>query len=251
VHAISAERIKLLTLPSYPIAIGAALILLIATGTVRSLTVVWDVGDAAAVDSLTVGDLLNGVQYVQLLLAIVATMFITSEYSSGIVQRTLLAVPSRTPVLLAKAIVLSVTGCVVGALGSAAVLLVAPTVLASTDVTVTLPPELIAQVIVGCALYLAGVSVLALGVATLIRSAVGALAVVLTMLTVAPLAVSAIPIEWVANAAAYLPTTAGLLILQPQNPAAALNPWQGVAVLAGWALVATLAALVTLRRRDA
>lgn len=250
-RTVRAERIKLLTLRSYPVAISAALALLIATGFLRSFAPVWGAGNAAAVDAVTPSELLDGVQYVQLLLAIVAVMFITSEYSSGTVERSLLAVPSRTPVLLAKGIVLAVAAFAVGAIGSAAVLVVVPAALAPADVVLALPLDLAVQMIPRVGLYLVGITVLALGLATVIRSTVGALATVLALLTVAPLALSVIPVDWIARGASYLPTTAGLLILQPENPDAALTPWQGLVVLAAWALVATIAALIALRRRDA
>ncbi|AOX46453.1 hypothetical protein [Microbacterium sp. BH-3-3-3] len=86
--------------------------------------------------------------------------------------------------------------------------------------------------------------------AAIVRNLVGALLTVAVLLTVAPLMVTLIPIEWVQRTAAWLPTPAGQLVFLPDNPDASLSWWGGYLVLLAWAAAATLIAGGLLRARD-
>ena len=250
--AVNAERIKFLTLPSYTISALATLALLIGLGVLSSFAMVWQAEDGGpALGSVVPGLVLDGVQTAQVLLAIVATLFVTSEYAQGTIQTSVIAVPKRIPILLAKAATVASAGLLIGVAGSATLMFAAPAILDQAGIGVDWSAQTPVQVILGCGLYLALIAVLALSLGVLIRNTVGAFLTVVALLTVAPLLLSAVPIEWVAKATLYLPTIAGILVLYPDSPMSPLTPWQGLGVLAAWATAGMVAAALTLRFRDA
>src|SRR5690606_2880927 len=70
----------------------------------------------------------------QIVVAVLGVMVITGEYSTGQIRSTLAAVPTRLPVLAAKAVVVSVVAFVTGALGVLLSLLVVLPQLSKYDI---------------------------------------------------------------------------------------------------------------------
>ncbi|WP_427868833.1 hypothetical protein [Leucobacter luti] len=253
---LHAEWIKYRTLVSYPITTAAVLALIVGMGLLSAFSLVWnaDAGQAAgtgAVPALPPGQFLDGMQYAYVVLGILAAVFTASEYTQATMQPSLLAAPKRIPVLAAKAGLMGIAGLVVGALGSAIVLLVAPGLLAGVDLAVGGAPDGIARIIVGSGVSLALMGVLAVGLAALIRSLVAGFITVVVLLTVAPIVLSAVPVEWVAKLMVYLPTVVGSQYLSPDPTATIVDPCWGLVILAGWALAFLVAGGLTLRYRDA
>jgi ABC-type transport system involved in multi-copper enzyme maturation permease subunit len=119
---------------------------------------------------------------------------------------------------------------------------------------------------VGTAALLAVAAVLALAVGAIVRHAVGAIVAVLAGLVLPYLLAAVLPVlpapaaEWllrVSPAAGF--AVQQTMLAYPQVDAAytpfdgyyPLAPWQGFAVLCGWALLALAVATLLLRRRDA
>ena len=251
---LHAEWIKFRTLVSYPITTVAVLALIVGMGLLGAFSLVWnaDAGaTGAGAPALPPGQFLDGMQYAYVLLGILAVVFTASEYTQATMQPSLLAAPKRIPVLVAKAALMGIVGLVVGALGSSIVLLVAPGLLAGVDLAVDDAADGIARIIVGSGVSLALMGVLAVGLAALIRSLVAGFITVVVLLTVAPIALSAVPVEWVAKLMVYLPTVVGSQYLSPDPTATIVDPWWGLAILAGWALAFLVAGGLTLRYRDA
>lgn len=250
---LHAEWIKFRTLVSYTITTVAVLALIVGMGLLGAFSLVWNADGAspAGAPALPPGQFLDGMQYAYVLLGILAVVFTASEYTQATMQPSLLAAPKRIPVLAAKAALMGIVGLVVGALGSAVVLLVAPALLAGVDLAVDDAPEDIARIVVGSSVSLALMGVLAVGLAALIRSLVAGFITVVVLLTVAPIALSAVPVEWVAKLMVYLPTVVGSQYLSPDPTATIVDPWWGLVILAGWALAFLVAGGLTLHHRDA
>src|SRR6266542_7049210 len=109
--------------------------------------------------------------------------------------------------------------------------------------------------VLGAGLYLAVLGLLAVGLGTLIRSTVGATAVVVGLVFVLPGIVGALPSSWDEAVTPYLPSDAGQALIgrtkfAPQG-LHLLSPWMGFAVVCAYAAAALAAAAVLLRRRDA
>lgn len=210
---------------------------------------------------------LTGVFAALIVVIIVAALFIAAEYRRGMIRVTLAASPARWRVVAAKSVVIGLVTFVIGVVAAAVMLPVGlhklraggnwiPPVSALTE----------ARLIVGTALLLAVTAVLALGVATLARRSVLAIAGVIVVVFV-PFMLAHVPgllplgaQDWLLR----LTPTAGFSIQQvypayhqvvaPYLPADGyypLSPWAGFAVLCAWALAALAGAVFLLRRRDA
>lgn len=241
-RVLRSEWIKFVTLRSNLPVFGAVVVGLGVMGMLPAI--------AARVDSeLSAGvaaqDVLGSMSWVQLLVAIPAVVLLASEYTSGSVRVTFLAVPTRIPVLLGKQLAVAVPAGLAGAVG-------AGIAFSGNALLLDAPPamEVASRAVMGAGLYLAAIAALSVAVAAIIRHLVGAMLTVAALLTVAPFFVALIPIEWVQKTAALLPTPAGQLVFLPDNPDASLSWWGGYLVLLAWTVGATIIAGVLLRTRD-
>ncbi len=186
---------------------------------------------------------LTGVQLGQAVVAVLAVLMMGSEYSSGMVTVTLTAVPHRSRVLAAKAVVVAATVAV------AATLAVTGSVVAGR---LLLPGYHVAlRPAVGSVAYLVLVGLLSLGTATAVRNPAAAVGVVLTLLYALPILIGVVIDEsWQRHLEQIAPATAGLAV-QATVGDPVIGPWQGLGVLALWASAALLAGAAVLERHDA
>lgn len=121
---------------------------------------------------------------------------------------------------------------------------------ATTGVDVGGDPALVIRLVVGTGLYLGTIAVLALGLGAIVRNLAGSILTVLGFLWIVPFAAAMIPVPEVQELTLYLPASAGVLLITPDNPAVELTPWGGYAVLLAWTVAALAGAVLTLRTRD-
>lgn len=188
----------------------------------------------------------QSMQLIQLAIIVVAALFITAEYSSGSIGTTLQSVPVRPRVLLSKALVLATTvfvaGVVLGVVGSVAAALFAGDYGTFTG-------QQLVDTALATGAYLAAVSVLVLGLGTVLRGSAGTITVTLAVLFALPQLLPIFRIGWLADLADHLPSNAGLVLgLQLDEPYGATT---AALVLVGWALAGIAAGAVLLQRRDA
>ncbi|GAA3818989.1 ABC transporter permease subunit [Streptomyces phyllanthi] len=197
---------------------------------------------------------LMGVYLGQALVAILAVLIISGEYSSGMIRTTLTAVPRRATVFAAKAVTL--TG-VVAVAGTAAVLgsvlagrLILPD-LGDRALSLSDGPTL--RAVFGTVLYLILIGLLSLGVATAVRDSATSIGVVLGLLYIVPIISQTISDpDWQRLLEKIAPMSAGLAIqVTTDLDSLPISPWAGLGVTAGWAAAALLAGGLLLRRRDA
>ena len=198
-----------------------------------------------------------------IVLVVVATLFVTSEYRRGLIRITFTASPRRGRVLAAKAIVVGSFAFAAGLVGTAVAEVIAHHVLITNGIyllPVSGPTE--ARVIVGTALLLAVAAVLALALGTAFRRSAAAVVTGIVLLVLPFILVYTLP----AGASTWLmrltPTAAfAVQGTQPSSRLVAnaytvtngyypLEPWAGLAVLCGYAAIALGAATWLLRRRD-
>lgn len=193
-----------------------------------------------------------GVFFGQLVVAVLGVLAISGEYTTGMIRSSATAAPRRLPMLAAKAVVLLVCTFVVGLVSTVASYLVASPILAGTGVSASITDPDLFLPLLGGALYLALVSVFALGNGAILRSSAGGIAAALGILLLLPIALLMIPADWAADPMPYLISTAGLGIfgLNAFGPPLA-EVWQNVLVVLGWVAVSLGGAGVLLRRRDA
>ena len=187
----------------------------------------------------------------QLAMCVLGAIVITSEYSTGAIRSSLLAVPRRIPMLAAKAAVFVVLDIIVSAITVFAVFFISTSILRS-HISITLSQPGITRAVIGGILYLAVLGLFALAVGGLIRHTAGAIAAVIALVLVVPPLISLIPGTIANHIHGYLPTVAGVLVAQSsQLPADVLSPWQGFGVFCLWTALLLAACGWLLMRRDA
>jgi len=187
----------------------------------------------------------------QLALCVLGVMVITTEYTTGAIRASLLAVPKRIPMLAAKAIVWVVLDLVVSTITVFAVFFLSTSILHS-HVSVTLGQPGVLKATIGGILYLGVLGLFALAVGGLIRHTAAAILIVLGVVLVVPPLISLIPGTIANHVHGYLPTIAGELVAQTsQQPGDVLSPWQGFGVFCLWTVVLLVACGWLLVRRDA
>jgi ABC-2 type transport system permease protein len=223
---------------------------------ITALTVAgWDKTDAATRAQIAgdpVASILGiGLGFGQLTICVLGVLVLSSEYSTGMIRASLLAVPKRWPMLVAKIVAFTVVVLVIAEIVCFASFFIGSVIL-SSKVPVSLGDPGVLRAVAGAGLYLAVLGLFAMAVAGLIRHTAGAITAVIGFtLVLAPLA-SLIPDPAGKYISAYLPTNAGQLIVQThQQSGDVLTPWQGFGVFGLWVAVLLVVAGVLLQRRDA
>ena len=202
---------------------------------------------------------LSGIYLSQAVVAILAVLAITGEYSSGMIRTTLTAMPRRMTVLAAKAVVVTGLALAAGAVGVLASLLAGRLILPGHGFTRAhgYPPLSLdggpdLRAAAGSVLYLALIALLALGVATAVRDAAVSIGLVLGLLYLFPVIASALNPHWSRHLEQIGPMIAGESIQATADlRSLPLTPWQGLGVLALWAAGALIIGGLALRLRDA
>jgi ABC-2 type transport system permease protein len=192
-----------------------------------------------------------GLNLGQLTICVLGVLLMTTEYSTGVIRASLLAVPTRVPMLVAKATVFAAMLIVLGEIVSFGSFFVGSALL-NSKVPVSLADPGVTRSVVGAGLYLTVLGLFALAIGALIRHTAGAIATVIGFVLVVPLITNFLPGSVGHHLNAYLPEQAGSLIYQSSTQAGALlTPWQGFAVFCAWTAVLLVAAGYVLVRRDA
>ncbi len=215
-------------------------------------------GTACPVDTTKLS--LTGIQAGQAVVAILAVLAISGEYSTGMIRITLAAMPRRSAVLAAKAVLLAILVLAAGAIAVGGSMLAGRILLPGHGFTAArgFPLESLAdgptlRAAAGSVLYLVLIALLSLGIATLIRDSAAAIGVVLGLLYLSPIILGVVsdPV-WSHRLERYAPMSAGLTIQDTTGlRGLPISPWGGLGVLAAWAAAALLAGGLVLRLRDA
>ena len=192
-----------------------------------------------------------GFGFGQLALCVLGVILMTSEYTTGAIRSSLLAVPRRLPMLAAKVIVFAVLELVVSAVTVFAVFF-STTAILHSHLVVTLGQPGVLRATLGGIAYLVVLGVFAMAIGGLIRHTAGAIAAVVGLVLVVPPLIGLIPGTIANHIHGYMPTVAGQLIGQTaQQPQDVLSPWQGFGVFCLWTAVLLAGCAVLLVRRDA
>jgi ABC-2 type transport system permease protein len=198
---------------------------------------------------------LTGVQAGQAIVAIIAVLPVSNEYSTGMIRVTLAAMPRRLTVLAAKAALVAGLVLAASAVAVLASVLAGRLILPGHGISpaLSLAHGPVLRAAAGSVLYLTLIALLSLGVATAVRESAVAIGLVLGLLYLFPVVTSVIGNQhWQRHLEQIAPMTAGLYIQATAGlKSLPLTPWQGLGVLALWTAGAlTLGALI-IRVRDA
>jgi ABC-2 type transport system permease protein len=203
---------------------------------------------------------LTGIQFGQAIVAILAVLAVSDEYSTGMIRVTLAAVPRRHVVLAAKATIIVGLVLLAGAVAVFGSVLAGHLILPGHGFTaargfhpvwMSYGPTLRAAC--GSVLYLALIALLSLGVAAIVRDSAVSIGVVLALLYLFPILLAFVGNEdWQHRLERWTPTVAGQTIQDTTGlRSLAITPWAGLGVLAIWATAALLAGGLVFRLRDA
>jgi ABC-2 type transport system permease protein len=220
--------------------------------TIRSL----GAGRAGARSATIASDPVNfilgtGLGLGQLAICVLGVLVITSEYSSGTIRASLLAVPKRIPMLVAKGVVFSVLVFVIGEVVVFGSFYIGAAIVHS-HFPVSLSQPGVTRAVIGSGLYLTVLGLFALAIGSLIRHTAGAVTTVIGLVLVIFNLTALLPYSWGAHIHAYMPTVAGLLITQDkQQSGQLLSPWQGFGVFCAWTALLLIVGAYLIKRRDA
>ena len=230
----------------------------------------------------------------QLIIAVIAAMAITSEYSTGMIRTSLTAQPRRGTVYAAKAIVLTSLTLIVSLVTSFIAFFVGQALLSSSGVSaslfhsVTIPqnanvtcpqqgpgggggglppgckvvfsgtdvisPTTVLLAIIGCALFVTLVAILAFGIGAIVRHTAGAIAIAIAVLFIIPVLEHALPDNWHFDIMRFLPDAANQVVSvtigNNTNPHL-WSAWPQLGVTALWAAALLAAGAYLFRTRDA
>jgi len=257
-YALQAEWTKLGTIPGPAWLLIGVAVLTVAVSTAAVGATHCPQGMMCPVDTTKLS--LTGVQFGQAVVAILAVLVISDEYSTGMIRVTLAAMPARHAVLAAKAILVAALVLVAGAVAVFGSVLAGHLILPGHGFTaargfhpvwLSYGPALRAAS--GSVLYLALISLLSLGVAVIVRDSAVAIGTVLALLYLFPILLAFIGnAHWQHRLERWTPTVAGLTIQDTTGlRSLAITPWAGLGVLALWAAGALLAGGLAFRLRDA
>src|ERR1019366_2755505 len=230
----------------------------------------------------------------QLIIAVIAALAITSEYSTGMIRTSLTAQPRRGTVYAAKAIVLTSLTLIVSLVTSFIAFFVGQALLSSSGVSaslfhsVTIPqnanvtcpqkgagggggglppgckvvfsgtdvisPTTVLLAIIGCALFVTLVAIIAFGIGAIVRHTAAAIAIAIAALFIIPVLEQALPNDWRWDIMRFLPDAANRVVSVTIGGNA--NPhlwsaWPQLGVTALWAAALVAAGAYLFRKRDA
>jgi len=230
----------------------------------------------------------------QLIIAVIAAMAITSEYSTGMIRTSLTAQPRRGTIYAAKAIVLTSLTLIISLVTSFIAFFVGQALLSSSGVsaslfhTVRIPqnanvncpqqgpgggggglppgckvtfsgvdvihPSTVLFAIIGCALFVTLVAILAFGIGALVRHTAGAIAIAIAALFIIPVLEQALPSNWRWDIMRFLPDAANQVVsvtIGDNGNPHLWSAWPQLGVTALWAAVLLGAGAYLFRKRDA
>ncbi|MER5987345.1 ABC transporter permease [Streptomyces sp. NPDC001787] len=247
-RVLRSEWHKLWSLRSTWVTIVSASALVLGIGLIMGGTYTSGGGDS---DVDTVILTLYGTLLGQLCIAVLGILVTAGEYSTGMIRASLTAVPSRLPVLWAKAAVFAASAFSVMFVTGLITFSAAQLFLHDTDQAASLSDPGMLRAVAGNSAGITLLSLIALGLGALFRSVPGAIGAFIGGVMIVPEILGMIPYETVESAITYFPTqAAGALGSATPLPDAA-SPGTALLALCLWAAAVLGAAALLLRHRDA
>lgn len=250
-RVLNSEWIKFRSLRSTVILLFSAVVMMIGIGTLGA----WGIASAAEDAQPSAPGMIHtmpsgGLSFAQLLIGALAVLLISSEFGTGMIRSTMIAVPKRIPALAAKGVVISLIAYIVGTVAALATYFAIQPILATQEMEFALDAEGVLGSIFSIGLYLSFVALIGLALGALLRNSAGGIVTLIALLMVVPTALDIIPGEFASDIAKYLPSNAGTQLIATQVADDALTQFQGGLVMGAWAVIPLIAAIVVLKRRD-
>ena len=191
----------------------------------------------------------------QLVIVVLGTLTLTSEYSTGMIRTSLTVMPRRWVLCAAKAAVFTAIALVVAFLTSFAAFFVGQALLSSTHVGATLPQPNVLRAVTGTALYVALCGLFSFGLGAILRSTAGAMAAAYGLLFLVPQLAKALPSTWYADVVRWLPGGDVVNTITSTKGASSsphmFSAWGEFAVFGAYTVVVLAVGAALFARRDA
>ncbi|MEU4191690.1 ABC transporter permease [Kribbella sp. NPDC026611] len=250
---LASEWTKLRSVRSTPLSLVAAAAVSVA-GAFFSAT-----GRADAYANLSAADKLafdpvnlsyDGLAFAQLAFGVLGVLAISTEYTTGQIRTTFTVVPHRSAVLLAKSAVTAAIALVLGTVLAVACFFVAQAGLRSAQVNVSLGSPHALRAVLGAVVYLLTITLLGVGLGTIIRHTAGAISAVLGLVFILPVLAANVS-SWTTWPAKWNLWTVGNTLISTQPPPANTpTPTQALLVCTAYAVLPLAIAAVLNARRD-
>jgi hypothetical protein len=249
VHVLRSEWTKFWSVQSTWWTLLAMVVVIVGFGLIEAGTAKSTPGEATSSLEPAVAALMFG----QLVMAILAVLVITGEFTSGEIKTSLLAAPGRWRMLAAKATIIAAIGFVITFVCVYATMLCSWPFIKSfaTDDRFT---GVGLRAVLGSALGIALVALMALGIGTLVRNGALAIGIVVLLTFILTAVFGGIHVHWMNVTVRYLPAGAIRgLALTPSDASSATAIFgfaKSLWVSLLWAFVPLLAGAFVLRRQD-
>jgi ABC-2 type transport system permease protein len=251
--AVRAEWTKARTVPSTIWTLVAAAVLGIGLGALISAVSANQYGKSASTraswDPTSISS--SGLGIAQLSIGVLGALLMTSEYSTGAIGSTLAAVPRRSRLLGAKAVVLLCVVFVVTEIIIFGSFFIGQALISGHAPSASLGDPNVLRSLIGGGVYGALIGILGLLFGTILRSAAAAISLLVALLFVLPGIAAALPASIEHTVEKFWPTQAGQQIAGVVRGAHTLPPWAGFGVFCLFVAIVAAAALYLLNRRDA
>jgi ABC-2 type transport system permease protein len=192
-----------------------------------------------------------GLNVAQLCIGVLGVLVMTSEYATGVIRLTFGATPQRRLLLGAKVLTFSVVVGVVSLISCVTVFFICQALLTAKHAGVSITDPGVFRAVVGGALHMVLIGVIAVGVGAIVRHTAGAVAVLFAVLLIIPGLVQLLPAPWKNDITMYLPSSAGSAMSAVVRFPDLLAPTAGILVLLAYAAATISLGMVLLVRRDA
>ncbi|MFD1504897.1 ABC transporter permease [Georgenia yuyongxinii] len=248
-----ASELTKLRLRSTVVAMTVAVVLVVAVGAAMAIGVLVQEVPADGLADAPVGApataALTGVEAAVYAVAALGVIAVTGEFASRSIATTFAAVPRRSRVVLGKALAVGVLVLAVTLPAMLLTFAATQVILGRAGIAVSLADPGVLRAMVGAALYLTVVAVLAGGLGWLLRSTAGAYMVLIGVLVLVPALATLLPGDLAAAVLPYLPSAAGTAMMQLEDTGQ-LAPWVGFGVFVLYAVGTLVIAAAVVRRRD-
>lgn len=191
----------------------------------------------------------------QLVIAVLGTLTITSEYSTGMIRTSLSVMPRRGVLFGAKAAVFTAVALVIALAASFASFFLGQALLSSTHAGATLTQPYVLRAVLASAVFVALCGLFAFGLGAILRSTAGAITVAFGLLFLVPQLARALPSTWYADLIRWLPGADVVAVItgtaSQDNPPHLFSVWGEFAVFAGYTAIFLIVGAALFSRRDA
>jgi ABC-type multidrug transport system permease subunit len=189
----------------------------------------------------------------QLVIVVLGALVLSAEYSTGMIRTSLIAMPRRIVLYVAKAVAFAAVALVVALATAFIAFFLGQALLASSHHSVTLAGPGVLRAVIGSALYITLCGLFAFAAAAIIRNTAATITAMIGLLFVIPALVGRLPYSWQNDLVRWLPSSAARAMsatVGRQDPHL-FSPWGEFAVFAVCTAVLLVVGGILFRKRDA